>query len=197
MRKESAAKDKEQKDAAKALEQIEEKAKRSYQKDLASFEADNSTSHSSEAQKRRPENVRFSERDGWEHDAASGYYYNLAKGFHYDPNSGLFYSSDIGKWVTEEVAFKSAQVSRPDAGSSSKSKANGGQAPGLVVSSSLNPTRTVKGAPSSIAVNKRKRENEKTKVISKEEAEALKAREAAKKRVEEREKPLMGLYRSY
>ena len=67
----------------------------------------------------------------------------------------------------------------------------------MLVPNSLNPTRPIKGAPSSIAVNKRKRENEKTKVISKEEAEALKAREAAKKRMEEREKPLMGLYRSY
>jgi len=34
-------------------------------------------------------------------------------------------------------------------------------------------------------------------VISKEEEAALKAREAARKRVEDREKPLMGLYRTY
>jgi WW domain-binding protein 4 len=57
--------------------------------------------------------------------------------------------------------------------------------------------RTVKGAPSAIAVNKRKREDGKPKVISKEEEAALKAREAARKRMEDREKPLMGLYRSY
>ncbi|ONK74216.1 uncharacterized protein A4U43_C03F3990 [Asparagus officinalis] len=201
MRKESAARDKEQKNAAQALEQIEEKAKRSYQKDLASFEADKS----SEAHNKRPESFKFSARDGWEYDAASGYYYNLSKGYHYDPNSGLFYSSDLGKWVTEGEAFKTSKVSRPDTGSSSvskgegsASKAKGGQAPGLVISTSLNTTRTANGAaPSSIAVNKRKRVNEKTKVISKEEAEALKAREAAKKRMEEREKPLMGLYKSY
>ncbi|ONK73971.1 uncharacterized protein A4U43_C03F1470 [Asparagus officinalis] len=46
----------------------------------------------------------------WEYDAASGYYYNL------------FYSSDLGKWVTEEEAFITSKVSRPDTGSSSASK---------------------------------------------------------------------------
>ena len=55
--------------------------------------------------------------------------------------------------------------------------------------------RSIKGTPSSVAIGKRKRQDEKPKVISKEEAAALKAREAAKKRVEEREKPLLGLYR--
>ena len=55
--------------------------------------------------------------------------------------------------------------------------------------------RSIKGTPSSVAIGKRKRQDEKLKVISKEEAAALKAREAAKKRVEEREKPLLGLYR--
>lgn len=77
------------------------------------------------------------------------------------------------------------------------SKYKGGPAPGRVLSTSLNPMRTVKGAPSSLAVNKRKREGEKTKVMTKEEKAALKAREAARKRVEQREAPLMGLYRSY
>lgn len=200
MRKESKAKEKEQKDAASALEQIEEKAIRSYQKDLASFEADKSEAHN-----KRPDGFKFSTRDGWEYDAASGYYYNLSKGYHYDPKSGLFYSSDLGKWVAEQEAFKTSKISRPDTGTSSKSKgegsdskAKGGKAPGVVISTSLNPMRSVKGAAqSSIAVNKRKREDQKTKVISKDEAEALKAREAAKKRMEEREKPLMGLYRSY
>ncbi|KAJ8461429.1 hypothetical protein OPV22_034355 [Ensete ventricosum] len=60
----------------------------------------------------------------------------------------------------------------------------------------LNPMRAVKGAQSSVTVRRRKRDGEKAKVISKEEAEALKA-EAARKRMEEREKPLMGLYKSY
>lgn len=197
MRKDSAAKEKEQKNAALALEQIEEKAKRSYQKDIASFQGGNkSTNHAPKA---------FGNSSEWEYDAASGYYYNLSKGYHYDPKSCLYYSSDIGKWITQEEALKSSKFSRSDAGQSSQSKdegagskSKGGPAPGVVVSSSLNPLRSVKGAAqSSIAVNKRKRENEKTKVISKEEADALKAREAAKKRMEEREKPLLGLYKSY
>ncbi|GKU99340.1 hypothetical protein SLEP1_g12204 [Rubroshorea leprosula] len=43
MRKESAAKEKEQKEAARALEQIEAKAKRSYQKDVVNFQARDSS----------------------------------------------------------------------------------------------------------------------------------------------------------
>lgn len=66
---------------------------------------------------------------------------------------------------------------------------------GPVVSRALNPMRTVKGAPSKLTVNKRKRQDDKPKVVSAEEAAALKAREAARKRVEEREKSLLGLYK--
>ncbi|KAK4563040.1 hypothetical protein RGQ29_005508 [Quercus rubra] len=65
------------------------------------------------------------------------------------------------------------------------------------VQTSLNPMRSIKGTPSSVAIGKRKRQDEKLKVISKEEAAALKAREAAKKRVEEMEKLLLGLYRPF
>lgn len=72
----------------------------------------------------------------------------------------------------------------------------GASAPGPVVSKPLNPMRAVKGAPSTLTPNKRKRLDQKPKVISKEEAAALKAREAAKKRVEEREKSLLGLYKN-
>jgi WW domain-binding protein 4 len=57
--------------------------------------------------------------------------------------------------------------------------------------------RHVKGAPTAISVNKRKGEDKKPKVVSKEEEAALKAREAARKRVDDREKPLMGLYKNY
>ena len=78
----------------------------------------------------------------------------------------------------------------------SAAKHQSGPPPGPVVSASLNPTRTSKCAASSVAVNKRKRQDEKPKAVSKEEAAALKAREAAKKRVEEREKSLLGLYGS-
>lgn len=206
MRKESAAKEKEHKEAAKALEQIEEKAKRCYQKDMASFQQSHKSTNNSAARlDSAPDKSVFSATSGeWEHDAASGYYYNLSNGCHYDPNTSLFYSNSIGKWVKQEVAFPSSKAPKSDASSSSKSSAvdesttvKGARAPGLVVSSSLNPMRSVKGAPSSIAVNKRKRDDGKTRAPSKEETAALKAREAARKRVDEREKPMLGLYRSY
>ncbi|MCL7045840.1 hypothetical protein MKW94_026070 [Papaver nudicaule] len=146
----------------------------------------------------------------WELDSVSGYYYNKLNGFYYDPNSGFYYSDAIGKWVTQEEAFAIGGSAQPkpkgslskkplSAASEPGSKSNSGPAPGLVVQgSSLNPSRTIKGASSSIAVKKRTRQDEKKpKVVSKEEAAALKAREAAKKRVEEREKPMLGLYQNY
>ena len=52
----------------------------------------------------------------------------------------------------------------------------------MVISTPLNPMRAVKRAQSSVTV---KMNDEKVKVISKEEAEALKAMEAARKRMEE------------
>ncbi|XP_022763352.1 zinc finger protein ZOP1 [Durio zibethinus] len=200
MRKESAAKEKEQKEAARALEQIETKAKRSYQKDVASFAARDSNDQELDGQ------------EDWDYDSSSGYYYNQSNGLYYDPKSGFYYSDAIGRWVTREEAYSKAQASSnpksrdpslkrpfptsvvdPVADSKSAIKSQKETAPGPVISASLNPMRSVKGAPSSLAV-KRKRQDEKPKAISKEEVAALKAREAAKKRVEEREKPLLGLY---
>lgn len=55
----------------------------------------------------------------------------------------------------------------------------------MVISTPLNPMRAVKRAQSSATVKRRKRDDEKAKMISKEEAEALKAMEAARKRMEE------------
>ncbi|CAL9060121.1 zinc finger protein ZOP1-like [Musa acuminata AAA Group] len=146
MRKESAAKEKEQKAAARALKEIEAKAERSYQKDLVSFRS-------------------------------------------VDTSTGL----DSNKKKTDEAQCSAATTN----GNGAASKSKGGPAPGLVISTPLNPTRAVKGKPSSVAVNKRKRDDGKAKAISKEEVQALKAREAARKRMEEREKPFMGLYKSY
>ena len=119
-----------------------------------------------------------------------------------------------GKWVTQEEAFAASQVSSeftqrsttlkkplsaaevgPASENKDAAKLQSGPPPGRVVSASLNPMRSVKGAPSSLTINKRKRQDEKSKVVSEEEAAALKAREAAKKRMEKREKPLLGLYK--
>ncbi|KGN43944.1 uncharacterized protein LOC101207712 isoform X3 [Cucumis sativus] len=206
MRKENAAKDKEQKEAVRAIEQIEAKANRSYQKDIANFR-EARDSHA------LPVDVQETGDEKWELDSTSGYYYNESNGFYYDSNSGFYYSDAIGKWVTQEEAHSSPQffldskhkkpiLAKPSSASASTAikdknvdKGEGGPPPGLVVSASLNPKRSIKGAPSSIAVGKRKRPDEKQKAISEEEKAALKAREAAKKRVEKREKPLLGLYR--
>ncbi|KAL2668122.1 hypothetical protein AAZX31_10G107500 [Glycine max] len=165
MRKENIAKEKEQKETARAIEQIEAKAQRSYQKDKVKFEET---------------------RESHELD-------------------------DQGKWVTQEEAYasphftsnaghngptakKSLSTSQSKSDENKGNKFNNGSSPGPVVTTSLNPKRNVKAAPSSLAVGKRKRPGEKSKVISDEEKAALKAREAARKRVQEREKPLLGLY---
>lgn len=58
------------------------------------------------------------------------------------------------------------------------------------------PSKVGKGVASSLEINKRRRE-EKTGPVSSEEAAALAAREAAKKRVLDREKSLLGLYQAY
>lgn len=206
MRKENAAKEKEHKETARALEQIEAKAKRSYQKDLANQEARNSNA------------VALNDHEKWDYDGTSGYYYNESNGLYYDPKSGFYYSDAIGNWVTQEEAYAAIPASLgskhrptmkhpfPAFGGGSivenkdSAKSQNGPARGPVVSSYLNPMRSVKGAPSSLAVGKRKREDNKlkkmAKPVSKEEAAAIKAREAAKKRVEEREKQLLGLYHS-
>ncbi|XP_038718509.1 zinc finger protein ZOP1-like isoform X2 [Tripterygium wilfordii] len=175
MRKEKAAKEKEEKEAVRALEQIEAKAKRSYQKDIAKIqEARESNAHAPD----------------------------------------FLGDNEEGKWVTQEEAYASTVVlpdsrrkestlkkptstSEASSVNAKKGPAGNGPAPGPVVAASLNPMRSVKGVPSSFAVNKRKRQDVKVKpkTISEEEKAALKAREAANKRVENREKPLLGLYK--
>uniref|UniRef100_A0A803M2K8 Matrin-type domain-containing protein n=1 Tax=Chenopodium quinoa TaxID=63459 RepID=A0A803M2K8_CHEQI len=234
MRKEKAAKEKQEKEDARTLQQIEAKATRSYQKDIASQESKQSQAPAD-----------FLARDtAWEYNSATGYYYDQHTGIQYDPKSGFYYSDDLGKelnellvlnliafpfppfvtaldtldlififffcnhepgnWVTQEEAFAAAKKSagskqkvplkKPLAASTSGQPAEKKEgAPGPVVSGSINPTRSVKGAQSSLAVGKRKRP-EKPKAVSAEEAAALRAREAARKRVEDREKNMLGLY---
>lgn len=214
MREQKVAKEKEQKEAARAFEQIEAKANRSYQKDVASF------------REARDSNLQalVSQEDGkacakgfsgeWEYDSSSGYYYNQTDGCYYDPNSGFYYTESLGKWVTQEDLLAAIQnlssssrkkpifqkpsplkAATPVSENKPSISPHGASAPGPVVSKPLNPIRAVKGAPSTLTLNKRKRPDQKPKVISEEEAAALKAREAAKKRVEEREKSLLGLYK--
>ncbi|KAK6159382.1 hypothetical protein DH2020_006696 [Rehmannia glutinosa] len=197
VREDKAAKEKELKQAARVLEQIEAVAvtsvsglhdnikRRSYQKDLATFRE----ARDSNAQALISEDITQGTGDGsamsgdWEHESSSGYYYNQKTSCYYDPNSGFYYTDALGKWVTQEEAFASFKVSsgptqkRPSLGKPPPASENGAES-----------------ATSSVAV-KRKRPDEKPKAVSKEEAAALKAREAARKRVEDREKPTLGLYR--
>lgn len=146
IRKENAAKEKEKEQAIKALAQIEAKAKQSYQKDLAAIretkitpaedqyniskstlgldrKTRNSSSYSLAAE-HRPGSASESKAADWEHDESSGYYFNADTKYYYDPNSGLYYSDIIGKWVTQEVAFKSSQVSTTDTGSKNLNLSN-------------------------------------------------------------------------
>ncbi|KAI9072564.1 hypothetical protein K1719_045451 [Acacia pycnantha] len=95
-----AAKEKEEKETARALEQIEVKAQLSeifYQTIYRGFE---------------PQLPDFTE---WVFDSGSGYYYHQTNGFCYDPKSGFYYSDAIGKWVTQEEAYASPHFSS-DAG---------------------------------------------------------------------------------
>ncbi|GMP69116.1 hypothetical protein CsSME_00028505 [Camellia sinensis var. sinensis] len=150
----------------------------------------------------------------WEYDSSSGYYCNQINGCFYDPNSGFYYTDALVRWVTREEAFAASRASSNSASkkptlknplsalegrstleNKGAAKSQNGALPGPVVSTPLNPKRSIKGAPSSLTVNKRKRQDEKPKVLSEEEAAALKKKEAARKRVEEREKLLLGLYR--
>lgn len=111
--------------------------------------------------------------------------------------------NETGHWVTQDEAYGAVKTSSGTKVPLVKKPVLSSEAgpsvvkpPGRLVTASLNPKRAVKGAPSSIDLgnNKRKRQDEKPKKVSAEEKAALKAREAARKRVEDREKPLLGLY---
>ncbi|KAB2634419.1 hypothetical protein D8674_038282 [Pyrus ussuriensis x Pyrus communis] len=156
------------------------KAKRSYQKDVANLK---------EAKDSRVFEVDDDELEKWQYNSTSGYYYNQSNGFYYDTNAGFYYSDSIGKWVTQEEAYANPQFLAnavykknyfENAKNKGADKAQNGPPPGPVVSSSLHPKRSVKGAPSSVAVGKRKRD-EKPRAISVEEAAALKSKGGCKK----------------
>ncbi|CAM8935349.1 unnamed protein product [Rhodiola kirilowii] len=90
VRKKNVAKEKDEKTTLKAFEQIEAKAKSSYQKDVATF------------QKARESNLQAFEGSGneWDYDSSTGYHYNRSNGFYYDPNSGFYYCDALVTGVT-------------------------------------------------------------------------------------------------
>ncbi|THG19559.1 hypothetical protein TEA_016250 [Camellia sinensis var. sinensis] len=184
-----------------------------YQKDISAFrEARDSNAHALVAQEDGQGSAISGEE--WVYDSSSGYYCNQNNGCFYDPNSLFYYTDALGRWVTRENAFAASRASsnlaskkpilkkplsalegRSALENKGAAKSQNGALPGPVVSAPLNPKRSIKGAPSSLTVNKRKRQDEKPKVLPEEEVVALKKKEAARKRVEEREKSLLGLYR--
>ncbi|KAL7209236.1 hypothetical protein ACSBR1_030884 [Camellia fascicularis] len=173
---------------------VDHKANRSYQKDISAFrEARDSNAHALVAQEAGQGSVISGEE--WEYDSSSGYYCNQNNGCFYDPNSGFYYTDALASKKPILKKPLSALEGRSALENKGATKSQNGALLGPVVSAPLNPKRSIKGAPSSLTVNKRKRQDEKPKVLSEEEAAALKKREAARKRVEEREKPLLGLYR--
>ncbi|GJU14040.1 zinc finger protein ZOP1-like protein isoform X1 [Tanacetum coccineum] len=188
MREEKVAKDKEKKETARVLTQIEETGIISDRKKFSDP---------------IPAFILFCQHNPfgthtWEHDPSTGYHYNQSNGCYYDPNSGFYYTDALGKWVTQEEAF--AAAAKQSSGSIQKkpsfatpSSTSKSQTDHKSQKPAVNPTRSV-NKPSSLHINKRKRPENKSKAVSEEEVAALKAREAARKRVEDREKTSLGLY---
>ena len=134
--------------------------------------------------------------------------------------------SASGKWTTQEEAHLASQKAHAEAGIAPAASTQSKQPPhtkdepktssnstttshakaavitsttasqGPVLKQKSLPSKGGKGVPSSLEINKRRRE-EKSGPVSSEEAAALAAREAAKKRVLDREKSLLGLYQAY
>ena len=113
-----------------------------------------------------------------------------------------------GKWTTQQEALRASQQPRSGASVTSSIASNGivkprqQQSRQVVVQQSQVQSQKgvtgVKGVASSIAVVKRKREDEGgPKVVSKEEVAALEAREAAKRRQVAREQKHLGLYSTF
>ncbi|EFJ31767.1 hypothetical protein SELMODRAFT_440013 [Selaginella moellendorffii] len=217
--KDSINKEKEELRSIKELEHIESKAVRKYQNDIADgnsslatptltaskiYECTTSGSQhtysgkSTVAQRSQIEEAK----QEWFSDSATGYQFNPATGHYFDPKSGFYYSDVLGQWTTEAEALKAARLSKSSG--ATVSKKNLPPVPGKLGSSKPQPAADVKGRPSAFAVtaaaannnnNKRKRDNRKQN--STEEARAQAEREAARKRVQEREKSSLGLYQAY
>lgn len=203
IRKENASKEKEKQQALKDMERIEAQARRRYQKDLVAKERITASSASATT-------TEVQAPGEWMLDQTSGYFYNAITGYYHDPNSGLYYNEHLGKWTSREEAFREsvagAHVPEQKVCVATEQRLLGARAkeassieiPGPVLQASKFKGISSKGVASSVEVGKRKRQ-EKSESLSKgkDEVDALKAREAAKKRTQEREKGLMGLYQSY
>ncbi|BBN08085.1 WW domain-binding protein 4 [Marchantia polymorpha subsp. ruderalis] len=168
----------------------------------------------------------FDEATGYHFNAATGYFYDPNSGLYYSDILGKWTTqeealkaSQDGKTASDgdtvkglrsfsnsapqiiQADYQSQAVSSVttkksrDAASLSSAGKETSALVGPVVKKQ-EPVGVGKGVASSLEVGKRKRE-EKRGPISGEEAAALAAREAARKRTQEREKSLLGLYQAY
>ncbi|KAH7297274.1 hypothetical protein KP509_26G063000 [Ceratopteris richardii] len=185
IRKENASKEKERQQALKDMDRIEAQARRSYQKDLESQEKVKASATATDSG-----SLGASAKGEWVHDQETGYRCNATLGCYHDPKSGLYFSQRLGKWTSQLEALKDSAIRS----NSLEIKPGKPPGPGSILKEAR-PLMPVKGKASSLQVGNRKRPA-RSESISKEEEEALKAREAAKKRVQEREKAFLGLYQS-
>eukprot|EP00249_Psilotum_nudum_P017544 c26381_g1_i2 orf=252-1037(-) len=215
IRKETVAKEKEKQQAVKDLERIEAKARQSYEKDLVASQK-KEVCVSAATRQGLHDNFEVGE---------NRLLLSRAVNRSEDSLTATSDHKADGKWATKEEAFQAHQVVKDavhnistvrataskqvianvvpenlkdstNPASRSLSNASNAALPGPVLQVPKGTVRLGKGVPSSLDLGKRKRE-EKTDLISSKEAAALAAREAARKRTQEREKGFLGLYQSY
>jgi WW domain-binding protein 4 len=169
----------------------------------------------------------YDEKTGYHFNAATGYYYDPNSGFYYSDILGKWTTQEEalkasqGAQAEAGVPPAKSSVTKPPAAFALGSQLGGNHiarpptlskaSPGIsgapktttkISQGSVGrqkssvPGKLGRGVASSLEVGKRKRED-KSGPVSSEEVAALAAREAAKKRTQEREKALLGLYQAY
>ncbi|KAH9532722.1 hypothetical protein CY35_18G013500 [Sphagnum magellanicum] len=169
----------------------------------------------------------YDEKTGYHFNAATGYYYDPNSGFYYSDILGKWTTQEEalkasqGAQAEAGVPPAKSSVTKPPAAFALGSQLGGNHiarpptlskaSPGIsgapkaitkISRGSVGPQKSSvpgklgRGVASSLEVGKRKRED-KSGPVSSEEVAALAAREAAKKRTQEREKALLGLYQAY
>ncbi|CAM6040515.1 unnamed protein product [Sphagnum compactum] len=169
----------------------------------------------------------YDEKTGYHFNAATGYYYDPNSGFYYSDILGKWTTQEEalkasqGAQAEAGVPPAKSSVTKPPAAFALGSQLGGNHiarpptlskaSPGIsgapkaitkISQGSVGPQKSSvpgklgRGVASSLEVGKRKRED-KSGPVSSEEVAALAAREAAKKRTQEREKALLGLYQAY
>jgi WW domain-binding protein 4 len=141
---------------AEALGVIEERAAKQYAADLAAAAAANGT---------------------WAWDAGAGYYYNERHAYYWDPKSRAYYGGGDGPVATTFVRRVIQLPAHPQAGVGGYQMPQGGR---------IGASKGVGAAGGGAAAGGKRPRDEPAKKVSKEDAEALARREAAKQRVQQR-----------